>query len=348
MNLQAKLVLSALFSGAMLLADAQPAGQTPGDARQYAKEMIKKLDHKDPTVRKEAAKCLQACASELNENGVFKLSILINDTDPAVRREVVRALTFFGPSAARAAVPALIKALETYKSDEELRVDLIRASGGTGMYAKRALPQLTALLDDPSPMIRRSVAIVLRSLSLNDVTEILPLLIQSHDDPDKGTAEGVSVSQLAKLSVKQLGPDAVAVVSAIRKIQREEHAKVITLPREAVGQGQGKDRKLLPFLAEILKAKGDKSLRQSAAYALGIMGPDAVAAFPALIDALDVTDVKDAQLAARIQVAVIWALGQVGTGLEPMLTAVGAAAKSPDAAVRAQAEATMKKLRAGN
>jgi HEAT repeat protein len=342
MSMHGKLIGWGLVSTLALVTVPQAAGPSPEDSRQYVKELIKRLDHKDPAVRKEAAKCLQACASELRDGATAKLYIKINDTDPDVRREVVRALGSIGPSAAIVALPRLIKALET--KDDDWRVELIQALGSMGPHARRALPQLTLLLDDPNPAIRRSVAVALRGLTLHNAIEILPMLIQAYDDPDKGTPDGGSVSLYMQLSVKQLGPNAVAVTEAIRKIHKEEDANVVKLPREIVGQGKGKDRKLVPLLVEVLKSKGDKSLRRSAAYALGIMGPEAVVAFPDLLDALDVTDVKDAKLAARIQVAVLWALGRVGTGLEPMVQAVGGLADNADSAVRAEAAATLKKL----
>jgi HEAT repeat protein len=89
------------------------------------------------------------------EEAVTRLSEILGHSDPEVRAQAASGLTHMAggnpPPEAKAAVPALIEALEI---DDNARVAVIGALGALGPDAEQALPALMALLEDDDQFTR--------------------------------------------------------------------------------------------------------------------------------------------------------------------------------------------------
>jgi HEAT repeat protein len=70
--------------------------------------------------------------------------------------------------------------------------------------------------------------------------------------------------------------------------------------------------KVLPPLATALREKGDPEIRTLAAFAIGMMGPEAREAVPVLREHLPLREVTDPKAASYIRGNVLWALGEIG------------------------------------
>jgi HEAT repeat protein len=89
------------------------------------------------------------------EEAVARLSEILGPSDPEVRAQAASGLTHMAggnpPPEAKAAVPALIEALEI---DDNARTAVIGALGALGPDAEQALPALMALLEDDDQFTR--------------------------------------------------------------------------------------------------------------------------------------------------------------------------------------------------
>jgi HEAT repeat protein len=83
---------------------------------------------------------------------------MLDDPNPAVRVQGAQGLSLHGP-AARPAVPALVKALQS--SDALLRPQSALALGAIGPDAREAVAALTMTLDDPEWSVRRQAVLAL-------------------------------------------------------------------------------------------------------------------------------------------------------------------------------------------
>jgi HEAT repeat protein len=93
------------------------------------------------------------------------LERLLGDADVDVRLAAAVALEHYG-SAARPAVPALIKALGT--PEVELRLAVIRALRAIGPDANPAIPALNTALTDHDPRVRQLAAEAVDKLKIKN------------------------------------------------------------------------------------------------------------------------------------------------------------------------------------
>jgi|ERR1043165_409129 hypothetical protein len=121
-----------------------------------------------------------------------------------------------------------------------------------------------------------------------------------------------------------------------------EIRKVIVL---ALGRIGANEDVVVPLLMATLKDRNHPELASYAATGLSAMGPKAKASVPALIDALDVSEIKDATAARNIQGAALHALGEIGPAARVALPAIRKIAMDSriDLTVRLDAEQILKK-----
>jgi HEAT repeat protein len=139
------------------------------------------LFHKDPHVRREAAKGLRgmgpAAAPYATKQLAFALRpfSLHNPKKPwegphqDIREFAVLALMAFGESAAEFGAPALAKILTTDQYDDSLRFAAARALGAMGpAAAKYSVRQLACALEDPDELVREAAREALVSMNCSD------------------------------------------------------------------------------------------------------------------------------------------------------------------------------------
>jgi HEAT repeat protein len=198
----------------------------------------------------------------------------LGDKDTAVRRKAAGALVKRGKDA-RAAVPALVRALND--ADESVRADCARALGKVGAPA---VPALVEAAGDKEVRTRRGAVLALGWMGPTAKAAV-PTLVAALRDKEE-------VRQLATVSLARVGAPAVpALLKAFKSADAATHG-----PATAVLVRIGE-----PSVRGLAEALQDKAVetRRRAVLALGVLGPKAKAAAPALKKALD-----DADLEVRI------------------------------------------------
>ena len=216
--------------------------------------MVEALGDKEPAVRAAVAESLGRIGDEAKST-VPKLAPLLKDADATVRLAAAFALGRVGPDAA-SAVPELATALAN-DSDANVRKEAARAFTLLGLDAKGAVPALAkALRSDKSDDVRRQCALALGKMR-NEVGSVTATILEAiRLDPEK-TVRVFAVHALAD----SLG-------SALKDYVKE--------------------------LAEQLTKDSDPDVRLAIVQELGVLGPEAKDAIPALRRAA-----TDVQLSVR-------------------------------------------------
>lgn len=288
-----------------------------------------------------AAKSLEDVAIAMRLS-VSTLEVLVkNERDAKVRRQAIITLATLGPLA-RKAIPTLIKVLDD--QNEDMRIAAIGAIGATAPFSKVAIPKLIKFVKDPNPIARRAAIVALGQFG-PEAKEAVAVLIAALDDPDEGVPGKVaSVKVCAQLALREIGPDAKQAVSALMKIQDIGDAKLRGMTLGTLAKIIPTDPTLIPLLVGVLKNKENKGLRASAAYAIGILGPNGKAAVSDLIKALAMDDYGDADLTFRTKMSIIWALGEIGAGAKDAVPALEAIVSKGDRMLHSEAKASIKKI----
>jgi len=228
---------------------------------------------KDPNlaVRRQAAKSLE----RTHPDSAFVVSVLaeaVKDRSILVRREAIRVLHNIGPSAAPAAIPALVEGLKD--SDAGVRAGAADVLWSYGEAGAEAVPALIAATTDPDQNVRRSA---IRALPSNGGTaEIIHALTKSLQDPlvATGAAEALgTLGTVAKSAIPELR-------RAAKDSQRFRPEMLYTL-----GRLKADDEESIAFISDAL-ADPDPNVALAAATSLRAIGPNASGALPALVRAL--------------------------------------------------------------
>jgi len=173
-----------------------------------------------------------------------------------------------------AAEPSMADLIAALKSgDESSRLTAIDSIGQEGEKAADAVPALTALLEDPSPIVR---AHAVRSLGEIGAAAkpAVPALAKLISDSDE------TVRQRVIVALRRIRPDPKIAVPLFVKLMEDPDPAVRIRALRALSS-TGKEA--VPFLIEVLK---DKKTAYWAALALNQIGPDAQEAVPALTELL--------------------------------------------------------------
>jgi HEAT repeat protein len=292
--------------------------------------LIALLGDRDPAVRRLAAAALWELGPDARA-AVDALTLALKDKDEEVRTNAAGALAALG-HAARPAVPLLIQRLQ----DENwaARSNAAGALGAIGPDAREAVPALRKALGDPDGWVVRSVIEALGSMgpAASEAVPDLARLVEQHASTEAARALG-KMGRGAKGAVSALtkrldaddprahkGPDA--------EFWRQENGHARVAAALALWQAD-RQAKALPVLLGILEDK-DKAfggnlfhVRESAAEALGEVGPDAKAAVPLLVPLL-----KDENF--RLRLAAVQGLGGIGRAdAEHTVAALRSALRDP-------------------
>lgn len=197
--------------------------------------------------------------------------------------------------AAKAAVPALVKALED--GNIEVRVAAARALGSLGPATKDAVGPLTKTLKDSEPKVRGYAAFALGKIgpaSAPAAADVAVLL----------TDPSVDIRRAAVTALSEIRPGPKVMIPILSKVLKDADRSVVLPALHALAElGEAG----VPGLTEAL---ADPKARYWACLALGEIGPAAKSAAPDLAKLL-----KEADPEVRLQASV--ALGQIGPAAAP-------------------------------
>jgi HEAT repeat protein len=240
---------------------------------------------------------------------VPQLAAALKDKDQVVRMSVAQALGRFGPEA-RAALPDLVRAFKP--SDAfSVSVDGKTVSDRVGEALVKIGPSgmeaLVELLHDKDPSVRRDAAFVFIHLGPAG-RDAIPVLIEALKDSDQW------VPSYAAEALGKIGPQDQRILPALLEALKSTHDQTWIKALEALGNFKltllhvgvligtfeskpawcpaGVARVLAnigpdaaPALMEALEHKSS-NVRETAVIALGLIGPDARSAVPAILTSI--------------------------------------------------------------
>ena len=235
--------------------------------------LLKALRDDDAGVRAAAAGALTHVKPE-TQPGILELVQSLKDKDDEVRDRAIEALRALGAES----VPSLVQAL----GDKENKQAAFVALAGLGPQAKGAVPDLSKLLKDPDPLIRRHAANVLGRVG-------------------RGAIEAVPASrQRWKTRIPSVRRTAVEALNGIEGRQRLTPSAPAP---SKTAKADPKEKPLSQWIKELDDT--DPKTRLHAVEAINAIGPDAKEALPVLTRLLKEKDIP-------LRVAVIKAIGGIG------------------------------------
>jgi len=263
---------------------------------------------------------------------VAALTRALGDPRPRARTEAAWALGRLGAPAA-GAVPALISALGD--AHESVRAFAASALGSIGLPARAAVSALRPGLRDPRQSVRWRTIEALGKIG-GEAEATVPALVSALESPDAYVRAG------AVCALRDLGPQARAALPALAAATHDESFGVRAVAVQALVSVGGGDTGSVTALTEAMRGSTDGDYRWKAARALGQIGPAAVAAAPALVQAL-----SDDNGHVRREAAI--ALGKIG----PAAAAVAAgplarALEDSDPTIRTVAARALGRIRAAS
>lgn len=240
---------------------------------------------------------------QLGPKGVSVLMKAANDSSPVMRRLAIESLGSIG-APAKESIPVLAARLED--QDELVRRAAAQALGKMASEAKAAVPQLQASLKDTSGMVRSTAAATLIRVNppANDAVVLLVEAISDRRD--------MNAYITACNAAKEISPAAVPAVL--------EFLKVAPPTGSLWGDRDGAYR-----------------MRAGAIDLLGRMGPNAKAAVPALIGALENQRMPHHREAAE-------ALGLIGRDAKAAVPSLKIALEDQDPQVRLNATVALARI----
>jgi hypothetical protein len=269
-------------------------------------DLQRMLTHRDPTVRRQAAKAMGAIGvrSENPSPRVMLLSIAANDRDPEVCVAALQALGQFGPLA-KSATPKFVEAMK----HEDVRVR--RAACGIFFHFQESdeklIPLAIAALDDPDPVI------------------------------DAKTPGPMAVSMLAmlylrgycKTPAKEPAPKLIAIAKSDKGTENYRYNALLTLTRVAPAESLPLD-----VAREWLKKTDSRQHMHKACTLISELGPRAKDAIPELVAALKAKPASDPLTEQSIKLGIVGAFRKLGPAAKEALPALEALANTGDVTLR--------------
>ena len=294
--------------------------------------LIKALKNKNyDNIRREAAFALSHFFPE-NRTAVPALTEALKDENVNVRRNAAHSLVYMFHRE-ETVIPVLVEALKD--EDVDVCITAMEDLGRIGSSAKVAVPILLELLRNKNTTIRRHAVYALVSIS-TEVEPAIPVLIEALKDKNEYYHRQMAaytlgkIGQKAKAAIPTLIDDMLidnddimrnAAVFALRDIGVISVPAILDVLEDEIskpGGFSGEENHIEDAAGNVIKGIGanavdilteslkDNSIRCAAAYALGLLGADAKAAVPILIEAL-----KDKKTDFRTNV--IQTLGNIGS-----------------------------------
>lgn len=230
--------------------------------------------------------------------------------DKAIQAACYRAICAIEPKAGKAFVDPMLLGLKD--SILEVRVDCAEGLGDIGPQAMtRSVPALLNALRDNAPEVRIAVARAVAKIDKRELPKVTPALVAIARDP-------MATPQIRASAVEcltELGPAAKSAVEQLKAGLKDPDPAVRHAVASALFLVSGKAAApdVIPVLAEDLKSLLPV-VRQGAADAIKLLGPDAGAAVPALLGSLQGPGVNFA-----VSSAVLDAIARIGEPAVPGL-----------------------------
>jgi HEAT repeat protein len=258
-----------------------------------------------------------SATTQVEKVGDKKLSQWIADlrnSDPSVREEAIRAITFFGPAAAEA-VPALLDRLHDSdaspraKSIVALSIILKATKIDDAVRSKVVAALGEKMQTDNQAMVRYNAAVALSMIG-KDTKGALPGLLHGMEDQASWEIRRVAIAAIIEAGATKTGPDPRATRALLASV--EDRAAQVRLEAVlALGQmGRPDDGALLDRTLRVLKSMtADKDKTVDIWARLSLM---------ALVDKVDDADLQFLSKCAKIgevsrtRVQAVRALGTVG------------------------------------
>lgn len=206
-------------------------------------------------------------------------------TAPALSVAAAWALGRMG-AASQAAVPELIRALESAGDNEGVACASAHALGAIGSAAGRAIPALMKALNQPGTLSGEFAADALGKIG----ADAEPMLIPAVRNPNP------EIRRRAIRALGGVGPAAAGTIPLLIQAMAdpdEETREVVVQALGTIGKGAA-SKAAVPALIKAL-IDSDRAVRSKAAEALAIIGSDATDALEALRSLMgDVDEVRDA------------------------------------------------------
>jgi len=228
---------------------------------------------------------------------VAQLKAALQSGTPAEQHSAADALADLG-SPARGAVPELETALKS--GDAELRWRAARALGVIG--DPQAVAALRTAASDGEVVVRGQAIFALGRLKASDAESLKAVVAHLSDDD-------AQVRRAAIRAVRMIGPPPQTTIPLVVKLLSDSDPTVAARALSSISDG---GVEVIPALSAALE---QREARYWACLALGEMGPQAQAAVPALIKALD-----DDRPEVRLQAAI--ALGEIGPDAKPAASTI--------------------------
>lgn len=251
--------------------------------------LIKGLEHKDATVRAQAASNLGSKGGKA-QIAVASLIKASKDPDALVRRMSVEALEKIGPPA-KVDVPDLIKALKD--PAPEIKQYALRSLATMGPDARPAVPALVEASQDlTNKQFRTGVLLALGKTGGDERDTVFPILLAALREPDR------DIRAAAGTALTSLGKPVATELPSLTEALADAKPEVRGVAAGLLGELGPAARAAVPRLADLL-GQSDASNRIAAAQALGKIGADAREAVPKLLKAIDNEDGQLSKAAAE-------------------------------------------------
>lgn len=232
------------------------------DAAQAVPLLIKTLDHEDFHAQYWACQALGGIGPPA-EPATPVLCRLVSDAPASVRRHAAAALGGIGPGIGPEGLAALVKALRDPL--EPVRENAVIALGKLGDFAKPAMPEIRAVLEEGRLKARAQAARTLWQLT-RDADIVVPVLVAALTDEVSSSPEAATflgeLGEAAKPAVPELtaslqsrdllmrieaakalgriGPAAESAVPALEQALKDESSDVSEAAKKSLEQIKGK------------------------------------------------------------------------------------------------------------
>jgi HEAT repeat protein len=266
-------------------------------ARRHVSDLIRELQ------KAQAASIIDAIGN-LGPQASGALPVLVpllTGSDRSLSESAAEALGEMGPEAAPA-VPELVTLLRGRSLTFGHRIKLVRTLGSIGLPARRALPLLLKILDEPEPAAERFINPAVSDDELQFRAAVIDAIGRIGADTPRILAalrlqqgSRIPVFQVAAFeALVRVAPGSMSVLADLQRALEDDNPDLRIHAAVAIAQATADRDQSVAALIRLLSDEHPR-VRTAAAFALGTIGPDARAALPVLHDAMkDNGDVRKA------------------------------------------------------